>query len=162
MNNKRVTLSIIIISILLVSLYVISNTYAVIIDVIEDQNGNELINMITIRDLLTDNNGEYNETYYEVKKELNITTEEANLLMDSVSLNNGLQMVINNIVAYKLHSEKRMTKSELSELIQKYTNQDNSINDELKNKIFNKSSEYINDIYNYLYDIKVSSNGEKI
>ena len=162
MNRKTITISVIIISILLISLYVISSTYATIIEVIEDNNGNEQINKITIRDLLTDNTGEYNNTYYQVKNELDITPDEANILMDSIPLNNGLQIVINNVVGYKLHSKERFKKEELYNLIEKYTNQDDNIDESLKNKIINKSNTYIDDIYNYLYDIEVSSNGDKL
>ena len=138
MNIKTITISVIIISILLISLYVISSTYATIIEVIEDNNGNEQINKITIRDLLTDNNNEYNNTYYQVKNELDITHDEANILMDSIPLNNGLQIVINSIVGYKLHSKERLEKEELYNLIEKYTNQDDNINETLKNKSLKK------------------------
>ena len=162
MNKKAITISVIIISILLISLYVISSTYATVIEVIEDNNGNEQINKITIRDLLTDNNNEYNNIYYQVKNELDITHDEVNILMDSVPLNNGLQIIINNIVGYKLHSKERLKKEELYNIIEKYTNLDDNINDELKNKIINKSDTYIDDIYNYLYDIEVSPNGDKL
>ena len=82
--------------------------------------------------------------------------------MDSIPLNNGLQIVINSIVGYKLHSKERLEKEELYNLIEKYTNQDDNIDELLKNKIINKSNTYMDDIYNYLYDIEVSSNGDKL
>lgn len=162
MSKKLITTIVIITSILLVSLYVLSNTYSVIIDVIEEDNGTEIINKITIRDLLIDDNGNYNSTYYEVLNELVINDNEANTLMESVPLNRALQVVLNDIVNYKLHNSTRMTKREIYDLIVASVNEDDNIDENLKNKIIKKSNEYLNDVYNYLYDIKVNSNGEQI
>lgn len=162
MSKKLITTIVIITSILLVSLYVLSNTYSVIIDVIEGDNGTEIINKITIRDLLIDDNGNYNSTYYEVLNELVINDNEANTLMESVPLNRALQVVLNDIVNYKLHNSTRMTKREIYDLIVASVNEDDNIDENLKNKIIKKSNEYLNDVYNYLYDIKVNSNGEQI
>lgn len=162
MSKKLITTIVIITSILLVSLYVLSNTYSVIIDVIEGDNGTEIINKITIRDLLIDDNGNYNSTYYEVLNELVINDNEANTLMESVPLNRALQVVLNDIANYKLHNSTRMTKREIYDLIVASVNEDDNIDENLKNKIIKKSNEYLNDVYNYLYDIKVNSNGEQI
>ena len=162
MNKKTITIILLITSILLISLYIISNTYSVIIEVITDNNGDEIVNKITIRDLLTDNNGIYNSTYYDVLSELVITNKEAEILIDSIPLNNALQTIINDIVSYKLHKNIRMTKNELYNLIVAKVNEDDNINDELKNKITNKLDEYIIDIYNYLYDIEVNSSGVEL
>lgn len=162
MSKKLITTIVIITSILLVSLYVLSNTYSVIIDVIEGDNGTEIINKITIRDLLIDDNGNYNSTYYEVLNELVINDNEANTLMESVPLNRALQVVLNDIVNYKLHNSTRMTKREIYDLIVASVNEDDNIDENLKNKIIKKSNEYLNDVCNYLYDIKVNSNGEQI
>lgn len=162
MSKKLITTIVIITSILLVSLYVLSNTYSVIIDVIEEDNGTEIINKITIRDLLIDDNGNYNSTYYEVLNELVINDNEANTLMESVPLNRALQVVLNDIANYKLHNSTRMTKREIYDLIVASVNEDDNIDENLKNKIIKKSNEYLNDVYNYLYDIKVNSNGEQI
>ena len=160
MNKKIISIIIIITSILLISIYVISNTYSVIIETLEGENGVELINKITIRDLLTDDNGNYNRTYYEVLNELVINNDEANILMESIPLNRALQVVINDIVSYKLHGNNRLTKEEIYDLIIKATNEDDNIKDDLKDKIEIKSNTYINDVYDFLYDIKVSSDGE--
>ena len=160
MNKKMISIITIITSILLISIYIISNTYSVIINTIEGENGTEIINKITIRDLLTDDNGNYNNTYYQVLNELSIIDNEANTLMESVPLNRALQTVLNDIVNYKLHNGSRLTKQEIIFLIEESTNEDNNIEDYLKNKVINKSKIFINDVYNFLYDIKVNSNGD--
>lgn len=160
MNKKTISIITIITSILLISIYVISNTYSVIINTIEGESGTEIINKITIRDLLTDDNGNYNNTYYQVLSELSVNDNEANTLMESVSLNRALQTVLNDIVNYKLHNGSRLTKQEIIFLIEESTNEDNNIEDYLKNKVINKSKIFINDVYNFLYDIKVNSNGD--
>ena len=160
MNKKIVSIIVIITSILLISIYVISNTYSVIIETLEGENGVEIINKITIRDLLTDDNGNYNSTYYQVLNELVINNDEANILMESIPLNRALQVVINDIVSYKLHGNHRLTKEEIYDLIIKATNEDDNIKEDLKDKIEIKSNTYINDVYDFLYDIKVSSDGE--
>ena len=46
---------------LLVTLYIIKSTYSVIINVIGREGENDIIESLTIRDILTDNNGNYNE-----------------------------------------------------------------------------------------------------
>ena len=95
---KRTTLIIVmIISILLVTLYTITSTYSVIIEVIEKDGVNEIINNITVRDLLTNDDGTYNETYYDLKGELSPTEEEANILMDSPSINEALQTLLKRL-----------------------------------------------------------------
>lgn len=162
MNKRTISIITIITSILLISIYVISNTYSVIINTIEGESGTEIINKITIRDLLTDDNGKYNNTYYQVLNELSINDNEANTLMESVPLNRALQTVLNDIVNYKLHNGSRLTKQEIIFLIEESTNEDNNIEDYLKNKVINKSKIFINDVYNFLYDIKVNSNGDKL
>lgn len=162
MNKKFITISVIITSILLISLYVLSNTYSVIIDVIEGKNGTEIINKITIRDLLTDEFGNYNKNYYEVIKELQLNDETANMIMESIPLNRALQTVLNDIVNYKLHHNTRMTKNDIYNLIIISTIEDNNIDEELKNRIITKSNTFLNDIYDYLYDIEVNSNGETL
>lgn len=162
MSKKTISIIVIITSILLVSLYVLSNTYSIIIDVIEGDNGDEIVNKITIRDLLTNDNGEYNNTYYQVLNELSINDNEANTLMESIPLNNALQIVLKDIVNYKLHNKNRLSKNEIYDLIISSTNEDDNISQELKNRIIDKANEYLNDVYDYLYDINVSSNGVEI
>ena len=106
MTKKVVTIIVLVLSILLVTLYTVTSTYSVIINVIEKDGKNEIINNITIRDILTDDNGNYNNAYYQVKNELDITTEEGDMLMESIPLNDSLQIILNNIVDYKLNNPK--------------------------------------------------------
>ena len=162
MNKKNISVIVIISSILLILVYVISNTYSVIIETIEGENGTEIINNIKIRDLLTDDNGNYNNTYYEVVNELSVDDNDINILMNSESLNAALQIVLNDIVNYRLHGGNRLTREEIYNLIENAIYSDDNIDQELKNKILIKSNKYINDVYNYLYGIKVSSNGSVI
>lgn len=156
MKKRTITITILALSILLVSLYTITSTYSVIINVIEKDGKNEIINNITIKDILTDDFGNYNYAYYEVKRELNINEEEENILLESIELNNSLKIILNNIVDYKLNNKNRLTDEEIYDLIVSSTNKDNNINEELKNKIITKSKIYIKDITNYIYDIEVS------
>lgn len=161
---KRVTtIMALVLSVIITIVLVIGSTYSVIINVINNDNGeSEIINQIRIRDILTNDNGEYNNTYYQVKNELNITYEEADLLMESESLNRGLQVVLNSIVSYKLHNKNKLNNNELINLIIDSINEDNNISDELKDKVINKSRIYISDISKYMYDIEVLSNGEDV
>ena len=156
MTKKVITITVLVLSILLVSLYTITSTYSVIINVIEKDGKNEIINNITIRDILTDDFGNYNNAYYQVKNELDITPEEADNLMESITLNKNLQIVLNNIVDYKLNNQNKLTNDEIYNLIVSATNEDDNINEELKNKIITKSKTYIEDVTNYIYDIDVS------
>ena len=162
MSKKTINITVIVTSILLIFLYVISNTYSVIIDVIEDNNNAEIINNITIRDLLTDDNENYNNTYYEVMNRLLITESEANTIMDSIPMNNALQIILQDIVNFKLYHKNRMTKEEIKNIISDSTNEEDNIDLEIKEKIIIKSQEYIDDIYDYLYDIKVNVKGKQI
>lgn len=160
--KKVTTFTIIIISILIVGLYTVASTYSVIINVIEKDGLTEIINEITIRDLLINDNGTYNDTYYNVKNELEVTEEEANLLMESIPLNNSLQTVLNSIVEYKVHNnlDAKLSSDEIYNLITEAILNTNNIDDELKSRVINKSSIYRNDISNYMYDIEVSLLGE--
>lgn len=160
--KKVTTFTIIIISILLVGLYTVASTYSVIINAIEKDGLTEIVNEITIRDLLINDNGTYNDTYYNVKNELEVTEEEANLLMESIPLNNSLQTVLNSIVEYKVHNnlDAKLSSDEIYNLITEAILNTNNIDDELKSRVINKSSIYRNDISNYMYDIEVSLLGE--
>ena len=160
--KKVTTFTIIIISILIVGLYTVASTYSVIINVIEKNGLTEIVNEITIRDLLINDNGTYNDTYYTVKNELEVTEEEANLLMESIPLNNSLQTVLNSIVEYKVHNnlDAKLSSDEIYNLITEAILNTNNIDDELKSRVINKSSIYRNDISNYMYDIEVSLLGE--
>lgn len=160
--KKVTTFTIIIISILIVGLYTVASTYSVIINVIEKDGLTEIINEITIRDLLINDNGTYNDTYYTVKNELEVTEEEANILMESVPLNDSLQTVLKSIVEYKVHDnlDAKLSSDEIYDLITAAILNTNNITDELKSRVINKSSIYRNDISDYMYDIEVSLLGE--
>ena len=156
---KRITsIIIIVISILLVGLYTVASTYSVIIDVVEKDGVTEIINEIKIRDLLTNDDGTYNDTYYMVKDELNVTNEEANILMESEKLNEYLQIVLESIVDYKINNnmDAKLSNNELYNLISDGVVNTENITDELKSRIINKASLYKNDISDYVYDIEVS------
>ena len=156
---KRITsIIIIVISILLVGLYTITSTYSVIIDVIEKDGVTEIVNKITVRDLLTNDDGTYNQTYYDLKNELNVTEGEANILMESPSLNEALQTVLESIVEYKLHNnyDAKLSNNALYNLISDSIIDTKNISDELKSRIINKASIYKQDISDYVYDIEVS------
>ena len=137
MLKKITTITIIIMSILLVSLYVISSTYSLIIDVTGKDN-------ITLKDLLIDREGVYNQTYYNVLHELAIDEKEANILMESIPLNEALNTIYN---------KEKITNGELYNLIVTALNSDNNIKIYLKNKVINKSSEYLDEISIYLNNI---------
>lgn len=161
-NMKKATTSIIIIiSIILVGLYTVTSTYSVIINVIEKDGITEIVNKITIRDLLINDDGTYNDTYYLVKNELQVTETEANLLMESQKLNESLQTVLESIVEYKLHDnlDAKLSDEEIYNLITDSILNTNTLTDELKSRVINKASIYRNDISDYVYDIEVSHLG---
>lgn len=159
--KNRTWIVVIILSIVSVLAFTIASTYAVIIEVTEKNGVTEIVNSINIRDLLTNDNGEYNNTYYNVVRELNITNSEAILLMEAVPLNEALQKVLNSIVEYKLHNKvsAKYTNEELFLLIKDATNNTETIGDDLKNKVINKSELYIYDVSDFLYDLEVSKIG---
>lgn len=159
--KNRTWIVVIILSIVSVLAFTIASTYAVIIEVTEKNGVTEIVNSINIRDLLTNDNGEYNNTYYNVVRELNITNSEAILLMEAVPLNEALQKVLNSIVEYKLHNKvnAKYTNEELFLLIKDATNNTETIGNDLKNKVINKSELYIYDVSDFLYDLEVSKIG---
>ena len=159
--KNRTWIVVIILSIVSVLAFTIASTYAVIIEVTEKNGVTEIVNSINIRDLLTNDNGKYNNTYYNVVRELNITNSEAILLMEAVPLNEALQKVLNSIVEYKLHNKvsAKYTNEELFLLIKDATNNTETIGDDLKNKVINKSELYIYDVSDFLYDLEVSKIG---
>ena len=149
------TISVLVISMVLISLYVISSTYSVIVNVIKGDTEDDIIERLTIRDIVTDNNGSYNSLYYDIKEELEITYEEGEVLIESVLLNNVLEVVVKNVVGYKLHNKERMSNSDMYNLIVDNVRNDNTINEKVKEKVINKTGVYINDIVNYIYDFDV-------
>ena len=156
---KRITsIIIIVISILLVGLYTVTSTYSVIINVIEKDGITEIVNKITVRDLLTNDNGSYNNTYYDLKNELNLTESEANILMESTPLNEALQIVLESIVEYKIHDNinAKLSNDNLYNLISDSIVNTKNLSDIVKSRIINKASKYRQDISDYIYDIEVS------
>ena len=103
-KNNIMLISLIIV--ILTTLCTIAGTYAVIINVTNENGTDKIINNIDIKDLLTNDNGIYNNTYYQVKNELNVNEEEMNILMNSEPLNNKLKLVLDSIVKYSLSNNK--------------------------------------------------------
>ena len=156
-NMKKVaTIVSLIFSMLLILLLVIRTTYSLIINVIDRDGNSEIIDEITIRDLITDDRGEYISEYYDVIGELDINDEQANILIESVSLNNVLNILLKSVVDYRLNGRNKMTNSEIYNLIVEAVDNDSTIDNELKNKVIDKTEIYIQDVTNYLYDIKTS------
>lgn len=160
-KNKGIIISILIILIVFISM--IAATYSVIINVASNNGINEIVNEITVRDLMIDNNGEYNNTYYEVKRELNITFEEANILINSKELDKQLQVVLKSIVSYKVDGDinSKLSDDEVYNLIVEGVNRDSNISSSLRNTVINKSQIYIRDVSNFLYDIDVNILGNR-
>lgn len=158
MNIKKSTMLVIFLTAILAVVYTLASTYAVIIEVREEDGINEIVNEITLRDLVTDENGMYNSYYYDIKRELDINDTEATLLMMSVRLNENLQVVLNSIVDYKLNNSvsARLSSDEIHELIVDGVNNTGNLSDELRTKVIDKSNVYKQDISNYLYDIDIS------
>ena len=154
-KTKGIFISILII--LLVFVSTVAATYSVVINVVSNNGINEIVGVITIRDLMTDSEGKFNDTYYNVKKELSISDDEGKILMDSDSLNRELQVVTNSIVEYKVDKkmDSKLSNDEVYNLIVEGVNNDQDISDGLKKRIKEKSQVYINDISDFLYDIDV-------
>ena len=83
-----------IISIVLLIVLVSASTYAVVVNVKENNEVLEIVNEVNIIDLVTDNDGVYNNTYYNVRNELDITDSEASIIIQSDSLNEALHLVM--------------------------------------------------------------------
>lgn len=142
----------------------VTSTYAVIIEVIEKDGILEIINDITVKDVLSNDDGSFNDTYYMVKKELDINDKESEVLLNSKYLDEALQKVLKSIAEYKIKEkqEAKLTDEELYNLITNAVLKTTGINDETKSKIINKASMYRKDISKYMYDIETSLLGEKI
>ena len=154
--KKWTILLISILSILLAIICTIAGTYAVVINVVSEEGIDKIVNEINIKDLLTNDDGTYNSTYYTVKNELNVNEDDMNILMSSKELNNNLQIVLNSVVNYKLNNKPKLSNDEIYNLIVMSINEDDKINDTLKNKVINKSNYYKQDISNFIYDLEVS------
>ena len=153
-KNNIILISLIIV--VLTALCTIAGTYAVIINVTNENGTDKIINNIDIKDLLTNDNGTYNNTYYQIKNELNVTEEEINILMNSEPLNNKLKLVLDSIVKYRLRNNKEARYSMIIEGINSTPN----ISEELKNKVIISSDRHKQDISDFLYDIEVSLKGD--
>lgn len=151
-------LLVVLLIILLTLAYTIASTYAVIINVKSENGVNEIIDKITIKDLLTEDNKEYNETYYNVKNTLDIAEEDMDILMNSKELDKKLQIVLNKIVDYQINKNinSLLTSDEIYNMIKEATESDNTIPYYLKRKVIENSKKYSNDINEFLYDLEVS------
>lgn len=152
--KRNIVISVLVV--FLIGISTIMGTYAVIINVVSDNGVDRIVNTIDIRDLLSDDNGNYNNTYYDVRNELNITDMEMNILMDSKYLNDSLKIVLNNVVSYKLRGGNKLSNDNIYDMIVNDVNSDSSINNELKNKVINKSNIYKEDISDYIYDLNIN------
>ena len=141
--------------ILLILTYTIASTYAVIIDITDTDGESEIVNVIKIRDLFTREDGSYNKEYYNVVRELDITEEEASLLMDSEALNDRLAVVLRSIVDYKYHKKDtaKLDNDELYNMIIEGVYLTPNISDILRDKIKDKALIYREDISDFVYDI---------
>lgn len=155
MKNKFIVALLVV---LLTITYTLIGTYAVIINVKTKDGINEIVGKIEIKDLLTNDDGNFNNTYYTVKNTLNVNEEEMNTLMTSSILNEKLQVVLNSIVEYKINNNQDaiLSNSEIYNLIVTGVEEDTSINNTLKDKVIKNSNNYIQDISTFLYDIEVS------
>ena len=149
---------IIILLVLLVGLCTIAGTYSVVIDITDTNGKNEIVNEINARDIFTNSNGKYNNLYYDVKRELNITEEEANMLMDSTYINDKLQIVLESIVDYKVDNNEnaKLSNNEICNMIKDAINNTEGLTEETKTRIISKSNTYKNDILNYVYDFDIN------
>ena len=152
--KKNIVISILLI--LLIGISTIMGTYAVIINVVSENGVDRIVNTITIRDLLSDDNGNYNNTYYDVKNELNVSDDDMDILMNSSYLNDSLKIVLDNVVSYKLRGGNKLSNDYIYDMIVNDINSDDSIYNELKDKVIDKGSIYRDDISNYVYDIDVN------
>lgn len=139
---------------LLVVVGTLATTYAVYIDVTSKNGINEIVNRVTARDLLIRDNGEFNDTYYEVMGEIEASSSDMDVLMDSTSINNNLQGVIKSVVNYRLDGGSRISNDRLYELILDGVN-NTDIDADLRARIINKSRVYIGDISDFLYSTPV-------
>ena len=155
MNKK---MAVIILLILLVGLCTIASTYSIIIEVTNNNGENEIVNQINVRDIFTDSNGNYNDLYYDVKRELNITEQEANILIDSVYLNEKLQIILQSIVDYKIDNNlnAKLSNDEIYNMIKEAVTNTLGLEEEVKLRIINKTNLYKNDISDYVYDFDIN------
>lgn len=142
----------------------VTSTYAVIIEAIEKDGIIEIINDITVKDVLSNDDGSFNSTYYMLKDELNINGEESEKLLNSKYLDEALQKVLKSIAEYRIKDkpEAKLSEDELYKLLTEAILKTNEIDDDLKSRIINKASIYRKDISKYMYDLEVSLLGNEI
>lgn len=151
---KKIIISILIV--LLIGVSTIMGTYAVIINVVSEEGVDKIVNTIYIKDLLSDDSGNYNSTYYDVKRELDVNDDDMTILMNSSYLNESLRIILENVVNYKLRGGSKLSNDKIYDMIVEDVNYDNTINYELKNKVINNGSKYKDDISDYIYDLDVN------
>lgn len=151
---KKIIISILIV--LLIGVSTIMGTYAVIINVVSEEGVDKIVNTIYIKDLLSDDSGNYNSTYYDVKRELDVNDDDMTILINSSYLNESLRIVLENVVNYKLRGGSKLSNDKIYDMIVEDVNYDNIINYELKNKVINNGSKYKDDISDYIYDLDVN------
>ena len=156
-------IAVLILLIMLVGLYTVASTYSILIEVTDTNGENEIVNEIRVRDIFTDTNGNYNTLYYDVVRELNITEDEANILIDSEYVNDKLQIVLQSIVDYKLDNDvnAKLSNDEIYNMIRDSVTNTEGLTDDTKKRIISKSNTYKNDISEYVYDFDVTLLGGK-
>ena len=87
---------------------------------------------------------------------LNISDNDMDILMNSSYLNDSLKIVLDNVVSYKLRGGTKLSNDDIYNMIVNDVNNDDSINNILKNKVIDKSDVYRNDISDYIYDLDVN------
>lgn len=162
MKKRVTTITIMILSILLLGLYTITSTYSVIVNVIIKDGITKMVDEVTIKDILLNEDGSYSDTYMDIKEELQIDEATGEILMASPSLNESLQTVLKSVIEYKVQNnqEAKLSDEAIYNLISTSILETENIDDELKSKIINKSSTYRKDITKYLYDIDIVVLGE--
>lgn len=151
---KRITLiTLLLLTIVTTLLLLASTTYSVIIDVTDKEN--KIISNINIKDLVTNEDGTYNNRFYDILYELEISIDEANIIIDSVPLNKALDILLNSINEYQKYNKNKLTNNEIYNIIVSTINEDDNINTILKNKLIKELKKHIDDISTYLYNIKL-------
>ena len=71
-------------------------------------------------------------------------------------LNDSFKIVLDNVVSYKLRGGTKLSNDDIYNMIVNDVNNDDSINNILKNKVIDKSNVYRSDISDYIYDLDVN------
>lgn len=151
MYKKYLTIIILVGSILLMTFTIVKTTYS-LIDEVNDNNDTD---NITIKEIITDNNGIYTDTFDNVIKELNIDNNEVDVIINSKELNKVLNTILNNVLDYRLNNKEKLTNKKIYNLIKEAIYNDRYINNELKEKIIKEIEVHLEDIVNYFYGINL-------